>query len=292
MGAPFFALFVKGGYHGSRRRTAHGIGGIVPALAKSAKDGAPSVHPASTNTERMRHPPKVNSMNPRQILDDLDKHATEFNFPVLDNAYVEFAAARLSAFRSAEDWLIVFEVLGFSTREGTFVDDLYAYGSCVAKEGFADEEVPLAPLPQQPLFDAETNECIADWSRWAVSVGGEKMSFAPARGEYAEAGITINRNPGAGSLSEIDLLRFLVHRLGKNRLFLRDQTLLNHFPTCKGLSKFIQTTSWQHPDVAGEESPSHNISVRSLVEALAQREPSLFEPGRPNTDWKFWVQTA
>ncbi len=50
-------------------------------------------------------------MNTKQILEDLDKHAFEFNFPMLDNAYVEYAAARLSAFRGIKDWLIVFEVL-------------------------------------------------------------------------------------------------------------------------------------------------------------------------------------
>ncbi|SRR5712692_7949657 len=231
-------------------------------------------------------------MNTKQILEDLDKHAAEFNFPVLDNAYVEFAAGRLSAFRGAKDWLIVFEVLGFSTREVEFVDDLYAYGSCVGREGLIGEEILLTSLPGQPLFSAETNECIADWSRWSVSVGGEKMSFSPSREEYAEAGIVIDRRPGPGTLSEIELLRFLVHRLGGSRLFMSDRTLLSHFPMFMELSKFIQTTRWQHPDVSDEESPSKNVSIRSLLEALAQRDPSLFEQGRPNTDWKFWVQTT
>lgn len=231
-------------------------------------------------------------MNTKQILEDLDKHAAEFNFPVMDNAYVELAATRLSAFQGTKDWLIVFEVLGFSTREIEFVDDLYAFGSCVSKGGFVGEEIPLTSLPEQPLFDAETNECIADWSRWSVSVGGEKMSFSPTRGEYAEAGIVIDRGPGPGTLSEIELLRFLVHRLRESRLFMNDQTLLSHFPMCKNLSKFVQTTQWQHPDVADEEKPSKNTSIRSLVEALAQRDPSLFERGRPNTDWRFWVQTT
>jgi hypothetical protein len=59
---------------------------------------------------------------------------------------------------------------------------------------------------------------------------------------------------------------------------------------CKDLSKF-STTRWQHPDVADEERPSKNISIRSWAKALAQSDPSLFEQGHPNTDWKFWVQT-
>ena len=43
----------------------------------------------------------MSNMNTKQILEDLDKHAAEFNFPVLDNAYVEFGAGRLSAYLSA-----------------------------------------------------------------------------------------------------------------------------------------------------------------------------------------------
>jgi len=231
-------------------------------------------------------------MNTKQIFEDLDKHASEFNFPVLDNANVEFAAARLSAFQGGEDWLIVFEVLGFSTKEIEFVDDLYAFGSCVEREGFVGEEIPLRSSPEQPLFDAETNECIADWSHWSIRVGKEEMSFSPTSGEYTDAGIVIDREPGRGSLSEIELLRFLVHRLGETRFFMTDQDLLSHFPKCKSPDKFIQTTQWQHPNVAEEETPSNNTSIRSLVEALFQRNPSLFKQGRPNTHWRFWLQTT
>jgi hypothetical protein len=231
-------------------------------------------------------------MNIDLILGDLDKHASEFNFPVLDNAYVEFAATRLSAFRGPKDWLIAFEVLGFSTREVEFVDDLYAYGSCVERPGFVGEEIPVASLPERPLFDAETNEGIADWSRWSVSVGGDKMSFSPSREEYAAAGIVMTRESGPGSLTEIELLRFLVHRLGDSKLFMSDRALLAHFPLCKDLPKFVQTTRWQHPDIADGERPSENQTVRTLIQALAQGDASLFQSGRPNTDWQSWTQAA
>jgi hypothetical protein len=228
-------------------------------------------------------------MDIEQVLGDLDKHASEFNFPVLDNAYVEFAAARLTAFSGNKDWLIVFEILGFSIRETNFVDDLYAYGSCLAKEGFVGEEIPLSPLAEDALFDTETNECIANWSRWSIGVGSKKLSLSPTPEEYAEAGILIDRAPGPGTLSEIELLRFLVHRIGE-KLFLEDEILLDRFPLCKGLSKFIQTTRWEHPDVAEAEEPSQNVSFRTLVEALACKNASLFKPGNPNTYWQFWVQ--
>lgn len=230
--------------------------------------------------------------NTGQILQDLDKHASEFNFPVLDNAYVEFAATRLSAFQHANEWLIVFEVLGFSTREVEFVDDLYAYGSCVDHEGFVGEEIPVRSSPEQPLFDGETRECVADWSHWSIKIGSETISFSPTRGEYAEAGIVISRGPGRGSLSEIELLRFLIHHFGAQRFFLEDNALLRRFPKCSRLRKFVQTAEWQHPNVAEEEKPSSNISIRSLIDALSQKNPGLFKRGRPNTHWKFWVHSV
>ncbi len=227
-------------------------------------------------------------MNINNIFEDLDKHASEFNFPILDNAYIKFAAARLTAFRGSQDWLVVFEVLGFSEREVAFINDIYAYGSCVDRAGLVGEESPIRSSPEQPLFDAETNEGIADWRHWTARVGDDEMSFSPTRNDYAEASIAINREPGRGSLSEIELLRFLFHRLGETRLFLPDNALLSRFPKCKGLAKFIQTTQWQHPDVAAGEKPSMNVSIHSLVEALSQRTPSLFNHGHPNTHWKLW----
>lgn len=232
------------------------------------------------------------SRSKREILEDLDKHASEFNFPVLDNAFVEFAAARLSAFQGVADWLIVFEVLGFSTKEIEFVDDIYAYGSCVEREGIVGEEIPFSAALDHPIFDSETNDCIADWSHWTIRIGNDELSFSPTREEYAEAGIVMDRDPGLGSLNEIELLRFLVHHLGEARLFMSDEVLLSRFPKCKNLAKFVQTTQWQHPNVAEEEKPSKNISICSLVEALRERNPMLFKQGRPNTHWKYWLQTT
>ena len=229
------------------------------------------------------------TMNAKEILRDLDKHASEFNFPALDNAYVEFAASRMSAFRGSEHWLLVFEVLGFSTREIEFVDDLYAYGSCVEREGLVGENVLLTSDQNQPLFDQETNRCIADWRHWSIKLGGKTMSFAPTCQEYAQAGIVVDGSSGPGSVREIELLRFLVHRIGEERLFMNDESLLGQFPRCTNLSKFVQTTHWQHPDIGGGEKPSENISIRSLIEALFRRDPHIFDPGSSNTEWKFWL---
>lgn len=229
-------------------------------------------------------------MDASRALTILDKHAAEFNFPILDNAYVDFAAARLTAFRSRMDWLVIFEILGYSIKELAFVNDLYAYGSCPERAGYITEDAILTSTEGEPLFDPETNEFLADWSNWSVSVAGRTLRFAPTLAEYSAAGISIDAPPGRGSLSEAELLRFLVHELGAEALFRTDEQLLSHFVRCSALQKLIQTQTWQHPDVAGGEKPSENTSMQSLIRCLVESNPASFDVGKPNTHWQRWTR--
>ena len=223
-----------------------------------------------------------------QILRDLDKHASEFNFPVLDNVNVEIADARLTVFKSAKDWLLFFEVVGFSVPEVEFVDDVCAYGSCVYPEGFQGERIVLTGSPHKPIFDPTTGDCIADWTRWSVGINGKDLSFSPSCEDYAEAGIGISQPPGPGSIRGVDILRFLVHRLN-HPFFASDDELLAFAPHCKNMLRFFQTTQWQHPDVAGGELPSQCQSIKSLIIALQDGDPNKFDPGVPNTHWRNWL---
>jgi hypothetical protein len=228
------------------------------------------------------HEPTI-AMNTVRTLKDLDKHAEEFDFPILDNAYVEFGAARLTVFADSTDWLIVFEVLGFSIREVEFVIDLYVFGSCVERQGYVGEEIPLTSIPSQPLYDRDTNEFIADRGSWSIQHNGEVLSFSPTPDEYEGAGIAVNR-----VFREIDLLRFLIFRLGPKSLMLDDEVLLSRFPKCPKMRKLIQTFDWHHPDVSGGEKPSATKSMQSLLLAISDKDPALFDSGIPNTLWKFW----
>jgi len=223
-----------------------------------------------------------------RILEDLDKHASEFNFPVLDNANVEVADVRLTALRGQDAWAVFFDFVGFSPTEAQFVDDIYGYGTCVYPEGILGQRVPLSQSPKAPLWDAKDNECVADWSKWTVVIDGQERSFSPSIREYADAQITIAQPPGPGSIREVEILRFLVHRLG-HLFFSSERELFELAPHCKNLSSFLVATEWRHPDVAGDEKPSQNSSIRSLVRAIAEGDPSIFDPSRPNTHWTHWV---
>ncbi len=116
------------------------------------------------------------------------------------------------------------------------------------------------------------------------------MSFSPTREDYQRAGIFINRPAGPGSLKEIELLRFLAFQLGTEALLLSEEALRNLFPNCGDLSVIVQTTKWQHPDIADGEKPSNSVSIRSLINALESKAPDMFEPGRPNTHWQSWAE--
>jgi hypothetical protein len=227
-------------------------------------------------------------MNTENVLSDLDKHAAEFNFPVLDNAYIQMAGVRLSAFRSGTDWSIAFEVLGYSINEGAYVNDLYGYGSCLRREGVLESSVTLLPNPEQPLIDPQTEAWIADWSDWSVVVGDRIYRFTPARADYLAVGIEVSESSGAGSLGEAELIRFFIAQEGADKLFMAEEALRESLAGCGGLNLFLQTQDWQHPDVAGEEKPSMNPSLRSLVAALASGSPALFQPGKVNTSWRSW----
>jgi hypothetical protein len=222
------------------------------------------------------------------VLKDLDKHASEFNFPALDNAYVEMAAARLTAFRDVENWVVAFEVLGFSNRQGIFADDVYAFGSRLRPEGFISSTPVMSESPDNPMTDPLTGVWIADWEHWKVVVKNKLYEFAPTRDEYLSEGMKIPAEGGTGSLNEGQVMRFFVYREGTGELFMKEDELRAELQLDSKMSVFLQTEQWQHPDVAGEEKPSQNVSIRSLLAALDSNSPAAFQIGFPNTDWKHW----
>jgi len=231
-------------------------------------------------------------VNIQLALKDLDKHAFEFNFPALDNAYVDMAATRLTAFKSETDWIIVFEVLGFSNREGIFVDDIYAFGSSLVKEGFISSTPVMDPLPEHPFVDPYTEAWIADWANWAIIVRSKLYKFSPSRDEYIAAGIDVPSEGGPGSLREEQIMRFFIYKEGASELFMQQAELRDELKISAEMAIFAQTEHWQHPDVVGGEKPSDNISIKSLLVALDLNSPSEFHKGRPNTNWKLWDSTS
>jgi hypothetical protein len=234
----------------------------------------------------------MSKFNESVVLSDLDKHASEFNFPMLDNAYVAFAAGRLSVFVNDEHWALAFEVLGYSINQGAFVDDLYAFGDCLLREGVLTSFSVLTEMPEAPLVDPATEAWIADWSDWSVSCSSGTFRFRPSRSEYLAAGIHLDCESGPGSLPQKDVLRFFLARQKASGLFLSENQLIGELDGCPSMRLLLQTESWQHPDVANGELPSGTVSFQSLMKVIAEKSASPFVPGNVNTSWPIWDHDA
>lgn len=230
--------------------------------------------------------------NESRVLNELDKHASEFNFPVLDNAYISFAAGRLSVLLNEDDWAIVFEVLGYSINEGAFVNDIYAFGNCLLREGVLTSFPVLTEVSEAPLIDPATEAWIADWRDWCISSPSGVYRFHPFKSEYSDAGICVSDEGGPGSLAQKDVLRFFIAKQTASGLFLCESDLIDQVPGCSTMRLLLQTENWRHPDVANGELPSDTSSFQSLMKAIAEKNASLFVPGDVNSQWPFWDHDA
>src|SRR6185436_7927465 len=83
------------------------------------------------------------------ILDQLDRCAAAYTFPILDNAYVYPADTRMALFRDSERWAMIIEVLGFNSHMGGTggIDDaLYCFGNCLRRQPGISPEDTLRPV--------------------------------------------------------------------------------------------------------------------------------------------------
>jgi hypothetical protein len=217
-----------------------------------------------------------------KVLPTLDAAASKFDFLILDNTNIDIADARLTVFVREDDWLIFLEDVGWAEPENAFVNGIYGFGTGLSKQGLQGERIPVAENPAEPLSHPKTGRCSADSQNWSVIISGEIKRFTPSADEYARAGIRLN--PNTEVICPKDIMHFLVQECG-HVFFATDADLLRFASTRSGFQKLIQTTEWQHPDVAGKEFPSDNISMRSLARAIQERRAEAFEKGVPNTNW-------
>ena len=74
-----------------------------------------------------------------EILGQLDEAAERFALPGIPNEYYEHAALRMTAFRSDDEWLIVYEDVGWARRELEFQNTVSAFGNKVEEPGHQDD---------------------------------------------------------------------------------------------------------------------------------------------------------
>lgn len=224
------------------------------------------------------------------ILKVLDESARRGKFPVLDNENVYLADSRLSVFRSQEHWLFVFEVVGYSAPENEFVDHIYLIGNCIEKGAKIVERIFVEETEDNPVWDREEGEWLADYRNWEIMVKGKVYKFRPNLDEYIEAGIEIeNTKRKVGSLRQDMLIRFLSFKLG-DELFCTEEDLLDIIPQ-NDLKKLFYFREWRHPDIKKGENPSEISFFIELASAIESGNQSISEEAlkNPNTHWSNWI---
>jgi hypothetical protein len=54
-------------------------------------------------------------------------------------------------------------------------------------------------------------------------------------------------------------------------------------------NQLLTLNEWHHPDIMQHQKPSETECFRSLADAIAMGNPSLYQPKEaPNTDWRNW----
>jgi hypothetical protein len=218
-----------------------------------------------------------------EILDQLDAAAAEYNFPMLDNAYLRNAGIRLTVFRSPQEWLLVFEELAVSQPHG-FVDVVSAYGNRVTEPG-TQEAVTLAEEEEGQVWD-ENHTFLLDPSDFTVMLRSGEHRFQPSAEDYRRVGV----EPGADMPDAVRVLRLLAATMPEELYRSDDELLAICGRGDAGLNRFLQLDGWHHPDLANDEMPSDNECFRSLARALSVGDSHLYVCPQDiwNTHWSNW----
>jgi hypothetical protein len=227
-----------------------------------------------------------------------------------------FGDARLSVFRSSEDWAVFVELPHYMVPAIEFCNWIGFAGAC--REDFSDSTFRL--LENSSGLDETDVPALHNDGRWigdraafSIVLRGVRHDFKPTDDDYAAAGITFSDDAmGAGSLEPSQLLRYVSHHL--NHPFLASEASLRSFllpEVREEMTPFLQTALWQHPlliaDFVEDDDPDFIPNIpcwQILARAIASGDlsewhaqdpatfntswPALDAINRQNSDWERW----
>jgi hypothetical protein len=219
---------------------------------------------------------------------------------MLDNGYFYLAATRLSLYRTAVDWAMVFEVFGYSPRAGQPNLFIETFASTLCNRDTADDyrngdayEKYLANNPNNELravYPIEEDDWIGDQEdvisdARELVVRGRKLAI-PAQDEYALRGIALERPP---QVRVYELCRFVAEVARDLVLATAQERRLSVLPE---MTQILLLEDWHHPDVKEPEyRPSGSETFQQLAQVLATGNVALYKPSLlPNTHWRNWPE--
>jgi hypothetical protein len=249
------------------------------------------------------------------ILKQWDDATRKGEFPhFASDSHWAFGKARLSAFRSDDEWLTIFELLTYYNGLADFEIIVYAFGNKLRNPGvqaFSDSSKYSVELTKKNIsaYGVKTpigqswraGEQSADAEEWCpdpldfeVTLGEIQKRFRLTPNDYREAGINLSSSlSGDRCLDQIiRVLRIVGYLIPGEQLFHPEAVLLTYLGRPRTLPLFIQLYEWCHPGINDIHMPSDSVCLQSLAQALWYNDVRLYECSKEqmNTHWSHWPQ--
>ena len=237
-------------------------------------------------------------MKAEEVLITLAEQQRSLSFLINDGRQ-HFADARLSVFRSDEQFAVLVEFVHFFYGLDDFVNQLCWAGNClvedISKAAFANQNL-IQEVPDAPLWkEDEYLHWLANSAGFSIQVKGQRHDFAPSHEDYARAGIVFEEEQsGPNSIKPAELLRFVSVALN-HPFFLSEEELrfLIQPEDEPQMLLLLQTDFWQHPEIildfAEDKDLIHNIPCwQILSRAIVSSDLSEWnaqDTSKFNTDW-------
>jgi hypothetical protein len=219
------------------------------------------------------------------IVKILDKCLDLGNFPLfLSDWHSIFGRARLMAFRSEEEWLIVIQELSYDNGLGDFFIKIYAFGNKLERQCSQTTAQSWFSIPKTG------QDWCPDPLNFKINFRSEQKIFTFSNNDYYHQGIDLAEQISGDECYDkyIYILRMLSSELSPNTLFISQEVVLKIVKRPQDLPLFIQLDEWCHPDQKRIAKPSQSSCLKMLAKALAENNRDSYEcPSELiNSTWK------
>jgi hypothetical protein len=204
--------------------------------------------------------------NQESILTFLDNAFQNIDMPCLGNMNIDYVSFRLSAYRSSDKWLLLFNSVVWWPSYVGLVAMVEAVGTgAVGRQGFDNDR---AFIPGR------------------IEVDEENILSIDVRGEQIDpASLVIQPNYAVQCEYDFWVAVALAEKF-KARLLASQAEVQPFIPP--GFQHLLTLDEWDHP--TWDTPPSQTEAFPRIADILVTSDPSLWSPvAAPNTHWSHWL---
>ena len=217
----------------------------------------------------------------KDILKQLDRKQSNYEFPAFDNEYMDISQVKFSLFfKDTKDWLMVFQIVGVGSL-GVY-NDIQVYGDRM-NHSIGDDGILQVNDGDYELFDDE-GEFIPDIHNGSLKICDHHFEYQFTEEDYTNNGIEVKTKESYPTY----FMRMLATNDEARQLLWWDkEEILEEFDLKGDWEVAYETEEWKHVE---EEKVSENEFFQSVAAAIEKQDPSVIVDKDANTHWKNWVE--